>query len=80
MGCQCSQDDMLELTEAHEWEVQQLREERDALLALVERIPWPQDDQGRFCPWCDALLDFHEHEPDCPRQAALAKVHGNSSP
>lgn len=52
------------------------------LLALVEQVEWlDRDEDQRFCPWCGAWSgDEGGHDPDCPRQAALAKVYGKPAP
>lgn len=60
------------------------------LLAVLKAVEWVETNQplagsgGNYearCPWCGALgqnpLHWWEHEPDCPRQAAIAKAEGD---
>ena len=54
-----------------------LCEHRDILLAALEALESVQgggawDDQS-YCPWC-LEISADGHEPDCQRQAAIAKV------
>ena len=61
---------------ALEDELAATQQQRDELLALVEQVEWYASMLYR-CPWCRGY-STDGHEPDCPRQAALAKVKGKA--
>jgi len=63
------------------------------LLAVLQAVEWVEIDEvlagggGNHearCPWCGALGQnppyWWKHEPDCPRQAAIAKAEGTDGP
>ena len=70
-------------------ELKQLRAINADLLAVLKVVEWVETNEilahggGNYearCPWCGALGQnppyWWKHEPDCPRQAAIAKAEG----
>jgi hypothetical protein len=58
--------------------VNDLTEQRDALLAALEAVEWVPMEYRESCPWCHADPGSGGHAPDCQRQAAIAKAKGET--
>ena len=42
------------------------------MLEALKMVEWKRGEIYEICPWCYGVRDRLGHEPDCPRQAAIA--------
>jgi len=42
------------------------------MLEALKMVEWKRGEIYEICPWCYGVRDVFGHDPDCPRQAAIA--------